>query len=278
MSAILLDSRLLHYEVFGRGQPIIFLHSWVGSWRYWVTTMEHAAERYRSYALDFWGFGESERDRGGFTIDAYVDLVFNFMDNMGISRANLVGHGLGGMVAVRAARQQPNRFLKVMIVSTPLQGTIVSQSVKPGTLSRLFGRSSPTANWSKLIKQMDFVDPEIGKEIQEDTENLTEEVSSQVQESMNATDLRTDLASLDLPLLAAYGEKDSIIPIEHAKFIETSNQATHQLITLPRSNHFPFLDEPSIFQRLLLDFLASQGTPVEIKELWRRKVSQREYL
>jgi pimeloyl-ACP methyl ester carboxylesterase len=274
----LLDSRLLHYEVFGRGQPIIFLHSWLGSWRYWVSTMEHAAERYRAYALDFWGFGESERERGGFSVDEYVALLYRFMDNMGIPRANLVGHGLGGMVAVRAAREQPNRFLKVMIVATPLQGSVVTQFSKQGTLSRLFGRSAPSNAWTKIIKQMDFDDPEMVKEIQEDTEALSEEVVTQVQDSMQALDLRADLAELDLPLLAAYGEKDTIVPVEHAKFIGADSRHPHQLITLPRSNHFPFLDQPTIFQRLLTDFLASQGTPVEIKELWRRKVTQREYL
>ncbi|MCL6543573.1 MAG: alpha/beta hydrolase, partial [Roseiflexus sp.] len=62
MSAIHIDNRLVHYEVVGRrGAPVIFLHSWLGSWRYWLPTMEHASERYRTFALDFWGFGESDR-------------------------------------------------------------------------------------------------------------------------------------------------------------------------------------------------------------------------
>lgn len=278
MSAILLDNRLLHYEVFGRGQPIIFLHSWLGSWRYWVSTMEHAAERYRAYAVDFWGFGESERERGGYSIDEYTKLLYRFMDNMGISRANLVGHGLGGMVALRAAAEEPDRFLKLMIVATPLQGTVVPQFSKPGTLSRFFGRGASSNNWTKVIKQMDFDDPEMLSELQEDTENLTDEVMTNVQESMLAVDLRNDLAKIDLPLLAAYGERDVIVPVDHAKIIGADNAHPHQLITLPRSSHFPFLDQPTIFQRLLSDFLASQGTPVEIKEIWRRRVTQRDYL
>lgn len=278
MSAILLDNRLLHYEVFGRGQPIIFLHSWLGSWRYWVSTMEHAAERYRAYAVDFWGFGESERERGGYSIDEYTKLLYRFMDNMGISRANLVGHGLGGMVALRAAAEEPDRFLKLMIVSTPLQGTVVPQFSKPGTFSRFFGRGASSNNWTKVIKQMDFDDPEMLSELQEDTENLTDEVMSNVQESMLSVDLRSDLAKIDLPLLAAYGERDVIVPVDHAKVIGADNAHPHQLITLPRSSHFPFLDQPTIFQRLLSDFLASQGTPVEIKEIWRRRVTQRDYL
>ena len=126
MSAIHLDNRLVHYEVFGRGQPIIFLHSWLGSWRYWVPTMDLASERYRAYAIDFWGFGESDRKGGQFTVSGYVDMLCRFMDQMGLSVANLVGHGMGGMVAVRAARERPERFLKVMTVATPMQGHILT--------------------------------------------------------------------------------------------------------------------------------------------------------
>lgn len=278
MSAILLDNRLLHYEVFGRGQPIIFLHSWVGSWRYWVATMEHAAERYRAYALDFWGFGESERDQGLFSISEYVDMVTGFMDNMGMVKANLVGHGLGGMVAVRAAREQPQRFGKVMLVSTPLHGSLLAHVHKQGTFSRLLGRGTPTNVWSKLIKQMPFDDAEIHHELQEDTDSLSEQVVMRVHESMSETDLRPDLAHVDQPLLAVYGSKDTLVPPEHARFMADDTSRPHQLIELPRSGHFPFLDQPATFQRLLADFLASQGTSVEIKEQWRRKVSQREYL
>jgi len=50
------------------------------------------------------------------------------------------------------------------------------------------------------------------------------------------------------------------------------------VLKLHRSNHFPFLDQPNVFNRMLLDFLASEGTPVEIKAEWRRRVSQLEFM
>ena len=69
MSATHLNNRLVHYEVVGRrGQPVIFLHSWLGSWRYWLPTMDAISDRYRSYALDFWGFGESDRRESTFAL------------------------------------------------------------------------------------------------------------------------------------------------------------------------------------------------------------------
>lgn len=281
MSAIYLDNRLVHYEVFGRGQPIIFLHSWVGSWRYWVPMMDVVAERYRAYALDFWGFGESDRSQGAFTIDEYRDMVVAFMDKMGISRANLVGHGLGGMVAISAACAHAQRFLRILAVSTPLQGSILRDVTKPGALSWLMGRNSSIGMWSKMVRQIPVDDPDVQQELYDDTANLSEEVIERVQQSILATDLLPMLPRLnqDIPLLAVYGEKDEIVPPEHAQFLDAeSNTQPHQLLVLPRASHFPFLERSSTFSRLMLDFLVSQGTPVEVKEHWRRRVSQREYL
>jgi pimeloyl-ACP methyl ester carboxylesterase len=79
-------------------------------------------------------------------------------------------------------------------------------------------------------------------------------------------------------MLAVYGERDAIVGADQAAFLHEDHPYLQQVLKLPRSNHFPFLDQPNVFNRVLLDFLASQGTPVEIKAEWRRRVSQLEYI
>ncbi len=279
VSATHLDNRLVHFEVVGRrGQPIIFLHSWLGSWRYWLPTMDHISEKYRAYALDFWGFGESDRSRETFSIPDYVSMTIKFMDKLGLTRANLVGHGMGGMVAVRTAAQHPDRFNKLMIINTPLQGTPIAEQARVGAFSRLLGRSSPTNGWTKLIRSMPIEDAEVRDDLIESTEQLTEPVMRAVLASMSETDLRQDLAKLDLPLLAVYGQKDPIVAESQAQMLNEHHHQMQQLLPLPRSQHFPFLDDPVVFNRLLLDFLESQGDPVTTKQAWRRRVNQRDYL
>jgi pimeloyl-ACP methyl ester carboxylesterase len=91
MSAILLDGMIVHYEVLGRGRPIIFLHGWVGSWRYWIASMQVASTSFRAYGLDLWGFGESAHDPMRYTIDQQTDLLSRFLDEMGIGKVALVG-------------------------------------------------------------------------------------------------------------------------------------------------------------------------------------------
>lgn len=320
MSALYLNNRLVHYEVFGRGQPVIFLHSWVGSWRYWVSIMDQVAVGYRAYALDFWGFGESERETTDLSIEAYVQMLLDFMDDMGISKANLIGHGLGGMVALRAAREHPARFTRLLLVSTPLQGSILDSVTKRGTLSRLLGSGNPTSIWAKLIRQIPIDDSEIQQELYEDTESLNETVLVRVQQSIQSTDLLTTLQEINetIPLLAVYGEKDSIVPPDHTQIYpyflvrkeldddegdEVEEDAVddeeseageasdgnapppgkhrpHQLVVFPGANHFPFLEDSMTFSRMIMDFLTSKrdDLPIGLKEHWRRRVSQSEYL
>jgi len=249
----------------------------MGSWRYWLPTMDHISERNRAYALDFWGFGESDRRDSEFSVVEYVEMLLGFMDNMGLARVNLAGHGLGGMVAIRAASQQPERFGKIMTVNTPIHGA-QAISVRPGALlSRLFGRANPTNIWSKMVRQIDVDDTQIKEEIIEDTDSLTEIVVERVVASVLKADLRPDLAQLVHPLLAIYCANDAIVNHEQADLLREEYRSL-QVLKLRHSNHFPFLDQPNVFNRLLLDFLASEGTPVEIKAEWRRRVSQLEYM
>jgi pimeloyl-ACP methyl ester carboxylesterase len=271
----------LHYEVFGRrGEPIIFLHSWVGSWRYWVSTMDLMAERYRTYALDFWGFGDSEHQGASFTIDDYVHCLIAFMEKMGIAQANLVGHGLGGMVAIRAAQEHPEHFLRLVVVSTPIHGQVLSEVSKPGKFARFLGRNTLASVWAKLIRQVPVDDPEVQKDLYEDTDSLSEDVMQRIYESMIETDLQPSLRAIqNIPVLIIYGEKDTIVPPDHAQFLNGDAARFQQLIVLPQVNHFPFLEQTSTFSRLLIDFMKSEpGQHVEVKEHWRRRVSQREYL
>ena len=122
MSAITIDDDLVHYEVLGRGKPIILLHGWLGSWRYWVPTMQQLSMKYRCYALDLWGFGDSAKDPARYSIERQTDLIEKFMDRMGIPRTVLVGHGLGAVLAAQFAtnRKTAHKVYRLFVVSPPL--------------------------------------------------------------------------------------------------------------------------------------------------------------
>ena len=84
MSSITTDQGIVHYEVYGRGRPVILLHGWLGSWALWQETMAYLGKYYRTYAMDFWGFGESGKKRETYAVQDFVNLVEQFMDQLGI--------------------------------------------------------------------------------------------------------------------------------------------------------------------------------------------------
>lgn len=137
MSAITIGGNLVHYEVLGRGRPVLLLHTWVGSWRYWIPTMQQLQLKYRVYAIDLFGFGDSGKDPREYAIDHQLQLIVDFMNNLGIPKAAIIGHGLGALVAAEFARLYPDKAPRVLLSGAPL--------FDPGSLDKRLpaGRLTP---------------------------------------------------------------------------------------------------------------------------------------
>ncbi|MBN1565519.1 MAG: alpha/beta hydrolase [Anaerolineae bacterium] len=144
MSAITIDNELVHYEVLGRGRPVILLHGWLGSWRYWVPAMQQLSMSFRTYALDFWGFGDSGKGSGRYGFDQQVRLVQLFIEELGIQKVALIGHGLGAAVAVKYALQNPERVPRLMVVSPPLFRMSIPLTANPAPNPSPAGAASAT--------------------------------------------------------------------------------------------------------------------------------------
>lgn len=261
MSAIIVDDDVVHYEVLGRGRPVIFIHGWLGSWRYWIPTMQALSAEYRAYAVDLWGFGDSGKRRERYHLDAQVELVRGFMDRLAILKAAFIGHGLGGAVAAHFARRYPEMADRVMGVSVPLTRAALNgrllDTPLPGLIESFLGRGP----------QVDPISREAGK-----TDPAAVGVSAQ---ALRDVDLKDAVADLKLPCLLVYGLKDAMITPPEDGLMEFLTNNVHS-IELDDSRHFPMLDEAAKFNRLLVDFLSLKSgealTNLELKEEWKRRV------
>ena len=106
------------------------LHGWLGSWGLWQDTMAYLGRYYRTYALDFWGFGESGKKRETYAVQDFVSLVNQFMEQLGIMNAPLVGHSMGGTVSLSVAIRYPERVSKVVVVGSPIVGSSLAVPLK----------------------------------------------------------------------------------------------------------------------------------------------------
>jgi pimeloyl-ACP methyl ester carboxylesterase len=120
MSAITVGEDLVHYEVLGRGRPVILVHGWLGSWRYWIPIMRQLQLRYRVYAVDLFGFGDSSKNPGKYPVRQQVVLLDEFMSQLGVPKAAVLAHGFGAQVVAEFARQYPERVARVLMAGVPL--------------------------------------------------------------------------------------------------------------------------------------------------------------
>ncbi len=120
MSAITLGGDLVHYEVLGRGRTVLLLHGWVGSWRYWVPVMQQLHLKYRVFAVDLFGFGDSAKNPRRYTLDEQVRMLIQFLQSIQQKKVAVVAHGLGAWVAAEMARRAPDTVAKMMLISPPL--------------------------------------------------------------------------------------------------------------------------------------------------------------
>ncbi|MDD3826820.1 MAG: alpha/beta hydrolase [Anaerolineaceae bacterium] len=260
MSSIVTAQGVVHYEVYGRGRPVILLHGWLGSWGCWLGTMEALANGYRAYALDFWGFGESDKRRESYNISDFVGLVDQFMERMGINRAPVVGHSMGGTVALNLALDKPNRVEKVTVVGSPIDGRSLNLFLKlAGYPSIAFLVWNSPALLRMGIK---LLAPWIAANWHDWYELLMHDLSKMTLESflwsihsLHYTDLRPRLGTLRMPALGVYGRGDKIVDPRQAELFRYV--ANSRVETLPSSRHFPMLDEPDQFYSILLSFLGS---------------------
>lgn len=249
----------MHYEVLGRGRPVIFLHGWVGSWRYWIASMQVTSTSYRAYALDLWGFGETARNALNYSLEQQSSLLDRFLMEMGIGKIALVGHGLGALVGMTFATRFPKSVDRVMAVSCPLAYEAVHTRLR-------------TAPPVELTDWLSSRTPEAITALSDASKADLQAITASMV-GLQANNLFSGFRGLNIPCLLVYGEKDPAITIPSEDF--SLSTMTHQVV-LEGSGHFPMLDETVKFNRLLTDFLAlEQGLSpreLQMKEEWRRRV------
>lgn len=265
MSVVLLNESMVHYEVLGRGRPVIFLHGWVGSWRYWISSMQVASTSFRAYALDMWGFGGTShqiRQPEMYNLSNQTALLNSFLNEMGIGKIALVGHGWGALVALDFTVRHPNSVDRVMVTNCPLDIRSVDARLfndSLDTLASSFASTLPAGSDAALSEARN-TDP------------------AAIAASLNgvlAGDLFDKVNHQHTPCLLVSGGQDNLVKAPVLDQLTMLSDLGHHIV-LDESGHFPMLDSAAKFNRLLTDFLALDSgmsmRELNLKEEWKRRV------
>ena len=271
MPLLVTDPGVIHYETYGRGRPVLLLHGWLGSWELWRNTIEVLGREFRTYALDFFGFGESGVAQGGenilperrldaFTVPTYVEMVHQFMDRLGIKKAPLIGHSMGGTVSLSTAIRYPEQVVKVCVIGSPINGSSLNLLLKLSgnpTLASVFWLFGGRGLMLFLRLYSYFMAKDgrtMSRMITRDVSRISVESFFQSINTLRKTDLRPELGKVQVPTLGMYGKRDIIVrPTENETLLTGVPHA--QIEWFPDAGHFIMMDSPERFITTLRTWL-----------------------
>jgi pimeloyl-ACP methyl ester carboxylesterase len=115
------DGTRLHYRVAGKGRPtLLFIHGWCSNLEHWEPQARAFTRRHRVVRVDLRGHGRSDAPAKGYTIRGFADDVAALARSLRVRSAVVVGHSMGGRVALELARRHRERFRALVLVDTPL--------------------------------------------------------------------------------------------------------------------------------------------------------------
>jgi pimeloyl-ACP methyl ester carboxylesterase len=222
--------------------------------------METLKNQYRCYALDFWGFGDSGKRRSSYLVSDFVNLVEQFMDRLGIESAPVVGHSMGGTVAVLLALNKPEIIQKAIAVGSPITGDSLNIFLrlagKPWIANIVWHMPAAMNLGIRLFSPFIVKDwPQWYKMVTRDISQTTLEAFFLSINSLHRTDLRPQLPGVTRPIMGIYGVGDNVVHPNQADLIEKSVPVS-RIKMMAGSKHFPMLDEPQAFNEYLGEFLA----------------------
>jgi pimeloyl-ACP methyl ester carboxylesterase len=268
-----LHGHRVFYRSAGSGPVVVLVHGITSTSATWATVLPYLAERFTIVAPDLLGHGESAKPRGDYSLGAYASGVRDLLIALGHERATFVGHSLGGGVAMQLAYQFPEHCERLVLVSSGGLGREISALLRaaslPGSelvLPLLVNEPVLTAGRAvgRLLGRIGLrVHTDVGEVLRghaslSDGEaraaflHTLRTIVDRGGQRVDASD-RLYLAQA-IPFLLMWGERDPIIPVEHAR-------AAHRLVPgsrlelFPNAGHFPHLDDPLRFVRLLIDFV-----------------------
>ncbi|WP_395672815.1 alpha/beta fold hydrolase [Inquilinus sp.] len=222
--ATLADGRAIRYRRMGDGQgtPIVMVHGFGGELLTWAANQVPLSARHPVLALDLPGHGGSSQDLGAGGVPGLADALLAFLDAVGIGRAHLVGHSLGGAVVLQAALSRPGTTVSLTLVASGGLG----EEADTGFIDRLLAADDPAALAAALrplYADPGLVTPALGElvlmalrgpGVRQTLRRLADQCFSPGRQRLV---LRDRLAELAAPVQVLWGTADAILPVAHAR-------------------------------------------------------------
>jgi pimeloyl-ACP methyl ester carboxylesterase len=272
---------------------VVLIHGMVNSSRHWEQVALRLADRYTVVAPDLIGHGDSATPRGDYSLGAHAASIRDLLTVVGIERASIVGHSLGGGVAMQFFYQFPQRTERLVLVSSGGLGHEVSPLLRgaalPGAAALLAAAADQRvldglAGAGRMLRERGVSKGVYLQAIARALGPLQRPGARKafLQTLRSVIDVRGQRVSArdrlyllaGFPTMIVWGERDNTIPIHHGRETHAAIPGS-RFETLPKAAHFPHLEDPEGLARVLDDFLATTEPALIRDEDWAPLLSRR---
>ncbi|MFW0784076.1 alpha/beta hydrolase [Gordonia sp. CPCC 206044] len=291
------------YRIAGSGPALLLIHGIGDNSSTWDAIIPTLAQHYTVIAPDLLGHGRSDKPRADYSVPAFANGMRDLLVVLGITKVTVVGHSLGGGVAMQFCYQFP-RFAERLVlvaaggvtrdvnpalrlVSMPVAHEILTLLRVPGVMPTLRTAARVLAAAPHVPGMPTTVSP---KRLLNDHEDLVRVLGDLTDPTASAAFMRTLRAVVDwrgqvvtmmdrcylterLPVLLIWGDEDTVIPYHHA-LLAHSAMPHSELVTFSGCGHFPFHDDPERFTKTVMDFIDANEAVVFDPHNWRRLMSE----
>ena len=275
------------YRMAGEGPALVLVHGIGDSSRTWADLIPDLARTHTVIAPDLLGHGDSDKPRADYSVAAYANGVRDLLTTLGIESATLVGHSLGGGVAMQFAYQFPERTERLVLVGAGGVGREVNPVLRlvslPGAHLMLSALRLPGMRLQVglAVRLMKLLDTDLGQ----DGPDLLNLVDALPDETSRNAFVRTLRAVVDwrgqvvtmldrcyltegMPTMLLWGDRDSVVPVRHA-FGAHEAMPGSRLEIFEGAGHFPFHTDPARFVSLIEEFTATTAPAHWSRDRWR---------
>jgi pimeloyl-ACP methyl ester carboxylesterase len=275
-SEIRLHGHRVSFRSAGRGPLLVLIHGIAGNSSTWEQVASGLCQRHTVVAPDLLGHGDTSKPRGDYSLGAYANMLRDLLGALGFERGTLVGHSLGGGIAMQFAYQFPERSERLVLVSSGGLG----REVHPLLRSAILPGAGVVLPWlcaegtRSVVTQATRWLGRLGLRAGTDLEGAWQGFASLGDADARRAFLATVRSILDaggqrvsasdrlylaegLPTLIVWGARDPLIPVGHAHAAHAQIPGS-RLEVFPDAGHFPYRDDARRFVEVLLDFCASR--------------------
>lgn len=215
--------RTISYTSLGEGEEtVVLVHGYGGDGNSWLFVQEPLSEQRTVYTIDLPGHGTSTKDVGDGSLDTLADTVLGFLDALGVERAHLVGHSLGGAVVVAAAARQPDRVASLTLVAPAGFGTGINAEYLRG-----FAAATSRRELKPHLTAL-FADPsQATRQLADDLmkfkrldgvhDALSTLLTTLLDGDGPGIDANPLLERVSVPLAVVWGREDKVLPVSNAE-------------------------------------------------------------